>query len=191
MISEHVDTAQEPAASRIALSWAGEPGRLEELTHGMLLGQADRAAAALTRLGVRAGDRVAVHLPLVPESVIVTLACGHLDAVRTTLPVGAPAHELASRVAEAGARVVITADAGFWDGAVRPVKAVLDRALRSREYRAGARWAAGSGGPGGSGGSGADDLPGVRAVLVVNRSARPVGWTPGRDQWWHEALEAE
>lgn len=77
--SEHVDDArevQEPEASRIALTWTGEPGRLEELTHGMLLDQAAQAAAALTRLGVRAGDRVAVHLPLVPESVIATLACG-------------------------------------------------------------------------------------------------------------------
>ncbi|MGG2462466.1 AMP-binding protein [Streptomyces sp. RGM 3693] len=171
MISEHADDArevQEPDASQIALTWSGEPGRLEELTHGMLLDQAERAAAALTRFGVRAGDRVAVHLPLVPESVIATLACGRLDAIRTTLPVSLTVPELAARIRESGIRVLITADAAFWDGSVRPVKPVLDHAL--------ARSAAMDG----------SSLP--RTVLVVNRCSRPVSWKPGRDKWWHEAL---
>ncbi|MFG2139556.1 AMP-binding protein [Streptomyces sp. NPDC048650] len=141
---------------------------MEELTHGMLLEQADRAAAALSRLGVRAGDQVAVHLPLVPESVIATIACGRLDALRTTLPVSLTVPELVARTRESGARVLITADAAFWDGAIRPVKAVLDHAL------------ARGGAVGGQ----------SRTVLVVNRCARPVSWTPGRDRWWHEALDA-
>ncbi|MEU4846195.1 AMP-binding protein [Streptomyces gilvosporeus] len=171
MTTEHADDArdiQEPQASQIALTWTGEPGRMEELTHGMLLDQADRAAAALARLGVRAGDQVAVHLPLVPESVIATLACGRLDATRITLPVSLTVPEMASRTRELGARVLITADAAFWDGAIRPVKAVLDHAL--------ARGRA----------AGGDQS---RTVLVVNRCARPVSWTPGRDRWWHEALD--
>lgn len=170
MTSEQVDDAQEaqePDASRIALTWSGEPGRLEELTHGMLLDQAERAAAALSRLGVRAGDRVAVHLPLVPESVIATLACGRLDAIRTTLPVSLTVPELVARTRESDAQVLITADAAFWDGAVRPVKALLDHAL--------ARGAAAGGAS-------------QRRVLVVNRCSRPVSWKPGRDLWWHEAL---
>ncbi|MFF4954547.1 AMP-binding protein [Streptomyces chattanoogensis] len=171
MTSEHADDSrdiQEPEASRIALTWTGEPGRMEELTHGTLLDQADRAAAALARFGVRAGDRVAVHLPLVPESVIATLACGRLDAMRVTLPVSLTVPELVARTRESGARVMITADAAFWDGAIRPVKAVLDHALAR----------------GGAAG-GTED----RTVLVVNRCARPVSWTPGRDRWWHEALD--
>ncbi|WP_242441167.1 AMP-binding protein [Streptomyces sp. CB02923] len=168
MISEHEETTREtqgpPASpSPIALTWQGEPGRHEELTHTMLMGQAKRAAAALARLGVRAGDPVAVHLPLVPESVIVTLACGRLNAVRTTLPVYLTVPELADAARDSGAKVIITADAAFWDGAVRPVKPVLDRALRR-------------------------DCPQVRSVLVVNRTSRPVSWTAGRDHWWHEAL---
>ncbi|UJB42464.1 AMP-binding protein [Streptomyces sp. A1-5] len=171
VISEHAEDdrdVQGPDASQIALTWSGEPGRLEELTHGMLLDQAARAAAALTRLGVRAGDRVAVHLPLVPESVIATLACGRLDAIRTTLPVSLTIPELAARLRESGARVLITADAAFWDGSVRPVKPVLDHAL--------ARSAAVD----------ASRLP--HTVLVVNRCSRPVSWKPGRDRWWHEEL---
>ncbi len=172
VISEHADDArevQEPDASQIALTWSGEPGRLEELTHGMLLEQAGRAAAALARYGVRAGDRVAVHLPLVPESVIATLACGRLEAIRTTLPVSLTVPELAARIRETGIRVLITADAAFWDGAIRPVKPVLDHAL--------ARTATAGG------------LP--HTVLVVNRCSRPVSWKPGRDKWWHEALATD
>ncbi|UZJ30956.1 AMP-binding protein [Streptomyces endophytica] len=171
MITKHAEPAgeiQEPDSSRIALTWSGEPGRLEELTHGMLLDQAERAARALTRLGVQAGDRVAVHLPLVPESVIATLACGRLEAIRTTLPVSLTVPELVARTRESSARVVITADAAFWDGAVRPVKPLLDHAL--------ARAAAAGGAS-------------VQKVLVVNRCSRPVSWKPNRDLWWHEALE--
>ncbi len=171
VISEHADDAREvqgPEASHIALTWNGEPGRVEELTHGALLHQAERAAAALARFGVRAGDRVAVHLPLVPESVIATLACGRLDAIRTTLPVSLTVPELAARLGESGTGVLITADAAFWDGSVRPVKPVLDHAL--------ARSTA----------TGAGRLP--HTVLVVNRCSRPVSWKPGRDKWWHEAL---
>ncbi|GAA0443900.1 AMP-binding protein [Streptomyces olivaceiscleroticus] len=155
-----------PQAMKVALSWTGEPGRFEELTHEQLIDQSVRAAAALTRVGVRAGDRVAVHLPLVPESVIATLACGRIDAVRSTLPVSLRAPELADRLRSSGANVVITADAGFWEGAVRPVKSVLDRALAR---------------------GGTD----VRTVLVVNRCPRPVAWEPGRDHWWHEALSVD
>ncbi|WP_078600744.1 AMP-binding protein [Streptomyces violens] len=161
-----IDPNLAPHAPDIALSWTGEPGRVEELTHSQLIDRSSRAAAALTRFGVRAGDRVAVHLPLVPESVITTLACGRIDAVRSTLPVSLTAPELAARVRESGARVLITADAAFWDGAVRPLKTMIDRALSN----------------------GATD---VQTVLVVNRCPRPVAWHPGRDRWWHEALDAD
>ncbi|MEV0602899.1 AMP-binding protein [Streptomyces sp. NPDC050315] len=154
-----------PHSPDIALSWTGEPGRIEELTHSQLIDRSSRAATALTRLGVRAGDRVAVHLPLVPESVIATLACGRIDAVRSSLPVTLTAPELAARLRKSEANVVITADAGFWDGAVRPAKSTLDRALAR---------------------GGTD----VRTVLVVNRCPRPIAWHPGRDHWWHEVLDA-
>lgn len=149
-------------AARVALRWISEPDCTEELTHAELLDQAARAAAALTRLGVRAGDRVAVHLPLVPESVIATLACGRLDVVRASLPVGLRPHELRDRIREVGAKVVITADAGQHGGEIQPLKRHVDRALAG--------------------------CPEVRSVLVVHRLACPVSWRPGRDLWWHDEL---
>ncbi|MCP9208579.1 AMP-binding protein [Streptomyces cucumeris] len=149
-------------AARVALRWISEPDCTEELTHADLLDQAARAAAALTRLGVRAGDRVAVHLPLVPESVIATLACGRLDVVRVSLPVGLRPHELRDRIREVGARVVITADGEQRCGEPKPLKQIVDRALTG--------------------------CPEVRSVLVVHRLSRPVSWKVGRDRWWHEEL---
>lgn len=148
--------------SRVALRWISEPDCTEELTHAELLDQAARASAALTRLGVRAGDRVAVHLPLVPESVIATLACGRLDVVRGSLPVGLRPHELRDRIREMDAKVVITADWEQRCGEQHPLKQLVDRALT--------------------------DCPGVRNVLVVHRLSRPVSWKPGRDLWWHDEL---
>ncbi|MFD7920737.1 AMP-binding protein [Streptomyces sp. NPDC059740] len=133
--------------------------------HAYLVEQAGLAAAALRRLGVRPGDEVAVHLPLVPEAVVTALACVRLDARRVNWPVEMSARDLADAVADTDAAVVITADAAYWGHAVQPLKAGLDRALSARATA-------------------------VRSVLVVSRAPRPVPWTPGRDMWWHEALAA-
>ncbi|MGP3967425.1 AMP-binding protein [Streptomyces sp. 6N223] len=134
------------------------------LGHAQMLRQGEQAAEALARLGVREGDPVAVLLPMCLESVIVTLACIRLGAMRITLPVGNHLGFVRNRIRSSGARVVVSADSCRQDDAVQDVKAVLDRAL----------WG----------------CPGVHTVLVVSQLARPVPWEPGRDLWWHEALAA-
>ncbi|UGY91904.1 AMP-binding protein [Streptomyces gobiensis] len=141
---------------------AQPPVPAAEFIHTRLVDQARRAAAALTRLGVHGGERVAALLPMTPESVVTTMACGRLGARRFTLPIGDPAYLLRDRIQESGAGVVITADGCFYGDRYYPAKRILDRALA--------------------------DCPAVRSVLVVHRMARPVPWTPGRDHWWHEAL---
>lgn len=138
------------------------PAPAAEFIHVRLVDEARRAAEALTRLGVEVGERVAALLPMTPESVVVTMACCRLDARRVTLPLGEPAPLLRDRIRESGAGVVIAADGCFYGDLRYPAKRVLDQALA--------------------------DCPAVRSVLVVHRMARPVPWTPGRDQWWHEAL---
>lgn len=144
---------------------APPPVPAAEFIHVRLVEQARRAANALARLGVQSGERVAALLPMTPESVVVTMACGRLDARRVTLPIGAPAPLLRDRIRESGAGVVIAADGCFYGELRYTAKRVLDQALA--------------------------DCPAVRSVLVVHRMARPVPWTPGRDQWWHEALTLE
>jgi acyl-coenzyme A synthetase/AMP-(fatty) acid ligase len=155
-------TAAARRGARAARRLIGRPDSAGELTDGELLHQAACVAAVLSGLGVGAGDRVAVHLPLIPESVIATLACGRLDAVRSTLPVALGRHELRDRLRRLDAKVLITADGYGPRAEPRALKSVIDRALAG--------------------------CPRAPAVLVVHRIGRPVPWTPGRDQWWHEVL---
>ncbi|MBC3982147.1 AMP-binding protein [Streptomyces sp. AC563] len=148
----------------VALRWVGEQGRAEEFTHTQLLDQATRASSMLTELGVCSGDQVAVMLPLVPESVVTTLACGRLDASRVSLPMREPVGALRERIRESGARVLITVDGVLRDGRAYGLKTALDRALMG--------------------------CPEVETVLVVHRLGLPVRWVAGRDHWWHERLAA-
>lgn len=135
------------------------------LSHRQLLNRGDLAGEALTRLGIGPGDPVAVLLPMCLESVVVTLACVQLGAVRHTLPVGAEPGRVRSRLGSDGARVVVTADNCLVDGRPYGLKTALDRELRH--------------------------CPQVRSVLVVSHRPGPVSWNPGRDRWWHDALAAE
>ncbi|MFT2015506.1 AMP-binding protein [Streptomyces sp. 796.1] len=148
----------------VALRWVGEQGRAEEFTHTQLLDQATRASSMLTKLGVGSGDQVAVMLPLVPESVVTTLACGRLDASRVSLPMGEPVGALRERIRESGARVLVTVDGVLRGGRAYGLKTALDRAL-----------------------AGCSE---VEAVLVVHRLGLPIRWVAGRDHWWHENLAA-
>lgn len=134
-----------------------------EFIHFQLVAQARQAARTLHGLGVSAGERVAVLLPMAPESVVATMACGRLDATRTTLPLGEPAGMLRRRIAESRTRVVITADSCYHDEQRYLAKQLVDQALTG--------------------------CPLVESVLVVHRLPGPVPWRPGRDLWWHEALD--
>ncbi|MBB1244185.1 AMP-binding protein [Streptomyces durbertensis] len=138
-----------------------EPGA--EFVHLQLLSRARQATRVLEHLGVRSGDRVAVLLPMAPESVVVTMACGRVDATRVTLPLGEPAGLLRNRIRQSGARVVITADSCHHGERRYAAKHQVDRALAG--------------------------LDRVRSVLVVHRMPGPVPWHPKRDLWWHEALD--
>lgn len=140
-------------------------GPADMLSHGELVDQGRRAAWALARLGVGAGSRLAVLLPMCLESVVITLACIRLDALRISLPLGDHTGWIRHRIRSSGANVVVTADSCLHEGAVLPVKASLDQVLAG--------------------------CPEVRTVLVVPQLARPVPWTPGRDRWWGDVLTAE
>ncbi|HLK46276.1 MAG TPA: acetate--CoA ligase [Acidimicrobiales bacterium] len=151
---------------RVALHWVGEPeGERLDLTYADLLARVCQAANALTTLGVVAGDRVAIYLPMIPEAVVSMLACARIGAPHSVIFGGFSAEALSDRILDADARVVITADGGFRRGQASPLKPNVDEAL-SR-------------------------CPDVRAVLVVRRTGGEVGWVEGRDRWWHEAVEPE
>lgn len=150
---------------KVAFHFEGEPGDTRTITYADLLADVCRAANALSALRVRAGDRVAVYLPMIPEAVVTMLACARIGAVHTVVFGGFSADALASRIDDCDARVVVTADGGFRRGAPSPLKPNVDEALTKTER--------------------------VRAVLVVRRTGQEIGWVDGRDQWWHDVVGAQ
>ncbi len=150
---------------KLALVWEGEDGEVRRLTYAELLREVSRAANALTALGVQAGDRVTIYLPLVPEAVISMLACARIGAVHSVVFGGFSASALADRMNDAQAKVLITADAGQRRGSLVPLKQNADAAL--------------------------EKAPSVQRVLVVCRANCDAPMQDGRDLWWHDVMAAQ
>jgi len=148
--------------NKAAIIFEGEPGDTRVLTYGQLHREVCKAANALTALGVAAGDFVAIYLPMIPEAAIAMLACTRIGAPHTVVFGGFSAESLRDRVADAKAKVVITADGGWRRGQIVPLKDNVDRAIEGT---------------------------GVEKVVVVKRCDNPVAWH-ARDVWWHDAVEA-
>ncbi|MGV8880991.1 MAG: acetate--CoA ligase [Rhodoglobus sp.] len=150
---------------RVAIHWEGEPGDSRSLTYSELTAEVKRAANALASLGIGQGDRVAVYLPVIPEAIIAMLAIARLGAIHSVIFGGFSAESIRSRVADADAKLVITADGGWRKGKVFPLKSAVDAALANNDSN-------------------------VEHVLVVKRGENEVEWTSGRDVWWHDAVDA-
>ncbi|MGL5826504.1 MAG: acetate--CoA ligase [Nocardioides sp.] len=154
---------------RVAFHWVGEPQNdRRTITYAQLKDDVCRAANALTELGVRKGDRVAIYLPMIPEAAVAMLACARLGAPHTVVFGGFSAEALASRLEDCGATVVITADGGYRRGGASALKPAVDEACAKT-----------------------GDL--VRRVLVVRRTGQDVAWhsaaSGGRDVWWHDVVD--
>src|SRR5689334_22303960 len=158
-VDRHVEDGH---GDQVAYHWEGEPGDTRTITYAELKEEVCRAANALVELGVRTGDRVAIYLPMIPETVIAMLACARLGAPHTVVFGGFSSTALSDRILDCDARVVITADGGYRRGAPAGLKPAVDEAL--------------------------ERCPGVRSVLVVRRTGQDVAWTEGRDLWWHDVV---
>ena len=159
-VDRHVENGK---GDKVALYFEGEPGDSRSFTYAQLKDEVSKVANTLADLGVRTGDRVAIYLPMVGEAVIAMLACARLGAPHSVVFGGFSAEALHSRINDADARVVITADGGYRRGRELPLKAAVDEAL-------------------------AKGTP-VEKVLVLKRTGQDVDWEDGRDVWWHEAVE--
>ena len=158
-----VRAARQPDSA--ALTWEGEDGAVRRFTNTALKAEVDRAAGMLAGLGITAGDRVGILMPLLPETVVAVLALGRLGAIFTPIFSGYGAPAVASRLTDCSARLLITADGTWRRGAVVALKAVADEAVAL--------------------------APSVERVLVVRRLGEAGGrvrWDPARDVWWHEAM---
>jgi acetyl-CoA synthetase len=155
--------AADPDAA--ALTWEGEDGTVRRYSSAELKLEVASAAAMLARLGIGSGDRVGIFLPLLPETVISVLALGLLRAIYVPIFSGYAAPAVASRLVDAGAKMLITADGTLRRGARVALKETADAAVAQ--------------------------APSVEHVLVVGRLselAPQSAWTEGRDRWWSTEL---
>jgi acetyl-CoA synthetase len=159
-LDRHVEAGH---GDKVAYYFEGEPGDTRTITYADLTTLVCQAANVLTELGVKAGDRVAIYMPMIPETVVAMLACARIGAPHTVVFGGFSAGALITRIHDCDARVVITSDGGYRRGSPAALKPAVDEALK--------------------------ECPDVHHVLVVRRTGQDVDWTEGRDVWWHESVE--
>ena len=161
-VDRHVEAGN---GDRVALYWEGEPGDSQTITYAQLKDEVSKAANALLELGIQAGDRVAIYLPMIPEAAISMLACARIGAVHSVVFGGFSAEALRSRIEDAAAKLVITSDGGYRRGAASALKPAVDEAV--------------------------NNCPTVENVLVVRRTNQDVAWFGDRDLWWHEVVDKQ
>src|SRR3954454_10731767 len=164
-VDRHVEDGH---GGQVAYHWEGEPGDTRSLTYAQLKDEVCKAANALIALGVQTGDRVAIYLPMIPETVIAMLACARIGAPHTVVFGGFSSDALASRLTDCQAKVVITSDGGYRRGTASALKPAVDEARAKSADRDGHR---------------------VEKVLVVRRTGQEVDWDDDVDVWWHESVE--
>ncbi len=160
-VDRHVDAGH---GDQVAIHWEGEPGDTRTITYAQLKDEVCKAANALVELGVRAGDRVMIYLPMIPEAVFAMLACARLGAPHSVVFGGFSAEALRNRIEDARARILITADGGFRRGKPNALKPAADEAAEGT---------------------------GIERVLVVRRTGEAVPFTEGRDVWWHDVVDRQ
>ncbi|WP_458116247.1 acetate--CoA ligase [Arthrobacter sp. D2-10] len=158
-VDRHVEAG---LGDKPALLFEGEPGDRRTVTYSELQEEVSRAANALTALGIGKGDRVVIYLPVLVETVVVTLACARIGAVHSLVFGGFSAEALRFRVEDTGAKLLVTTDGQYRRGAAVPVKANADLAVAGNNA--------------------------IEHVLVIRRTGSEIAWHEGRDVWWHDAV---
>jgi len=161
-VDRHVEDGH---GEQVAFHWEGEPGDTRTITYADLRREVCKAAIALIELGVQAGDRVAIQLPMIPEAVFAMLACARLGVPHSVVFGGFSPAALRSRIQDAEAKLLITSDGQYRRGKPAPMKENTDEAVAETST--------------------------IEHVLVVKRTETDVPWTDGRDVWWHEIVDKQ
>jgi acetyl-CoA synthetase len=159
-LDRHLGT---PRANKAAIIWEGEPGEKRVLTYRQLHREVCKFANVLKRNGVKKEDRVLIYMPLIPEASIAMLACARIGAIHSVVFGGFSAESIKDRLADSGAKVVVTADGGYRRGQIVTLKQNVDHALEGNKS--------------------------VDKVIVFRRTNLDIHIEPGRDVWWHREAE--
>ena len=149
--------------NKAAFIWEGEPGEKVTLTYQQLHREVCKFANVLKRNQVKKGDRVLIYMPMCPEAAVAMLACARIGAIHSVVFGGFGAESLQDRIKDSGAKLIVTADGGYWRGAIIPLKKNVDDALQSNEE--------------------------IERVIVFRRANNEIHIKEGRDTWWHRELD--
>ena len=150
-------------ADKPALIFEADDGQVTQVSYADLLHRVCAFANGLKLLGVTKGDRVIIYMPMSIEAIVAMQACARIGAIHSVVFGGFSAKSLSERILDAGAKVVVTADAGLRGGKTIALKAAVDEALSMAETQ-------------------------VQSVIVYRRSGGEVAWNAARDLWWHELV---
>jgi len=161
-LDRHVEAGH---ADQVAYHWEGEPGETRAITYAELRDEVSRFANALKAMGVKKGDPVTIYLPMIPELPIAMLACARIGAPHSVVFAGFSSKALVDRIEDAKAHTLITADGSYRKGAVVKLKEAADAAMAETDL--------------------------VEHCIVVRRTGEDIGFTEGRDVWWHDAVATQ
>lgn len=161
-LDRHVEAGH---GDRVAFHFEGDRGDSRGITYAELTAEVCKAANALTELGVKAGDRVGIYMPMIPETIIAMLACARLGAPHMVVFAGFSADALSSRIDDCGVEIVITVDGQFRRGEPAALKPAVDAAC--------------------------EKSPAVHTVVVVRRTGEDTPMVEGRDVWWHDVVDRQ
>ncbi len=150
---------------RIAFIWEGEEGAARAVSYAELYGMVNQAANALRSLGLGKGDAIGVYMPMVPEIVVAMLAIAKIGGIFLPLFSGYGVDAVVTRLKDADARALFTADGFYRRGKVVQMKAVADQA--------------------------AAQVPTLEHMIVLRRVGNEVAMQEGRDHWWHELVPSQ
>jgi acetyl-CoA synthetase len=146
--------------NRVAVRWEGEGGSIRLLSYRDLYREVNRMAAALRAHGLGKGDAIGLYMPMTPEIVIALLAIAKIGAIILPLFSGFGPEAISTRLADANAKALFTADGMTRRGRIIPMKPTADEALQ--------------------------ELPGVETVIVYPHIKNEVCMQDGRDEWWDD-----
>ncbi len=162
-----VDRHLETRGGKVALLLEGDqPGNTRSVTYRQVYEEMNRLVNALRARGVKKGDRVAIYMGMVPELAIAMLACARIGAVHSVIFGGFSPRSIRDRIDDSTCKAIITQDEGLRGGRPVPLKKNVDEAL-------------------------ADPGHTIEFTLVYRHTGGEVSMTPGRDEWWHDALAGQ
>jgi acetyl-CoA synthetase len=158
-LDRHIGT---PTEQKVAYYWEGDDGSTKEITYGELFQEVNRVAAAMKKLGVKKGDRIAIYMPAIPEQLYAVLACARLGAAHSVVFGGFAASALRDRIIDCEAKMLITADGNYRGGKLIDLKKIADEAVA--------------------------ETPTIQKVLVAQRLNNNCNMKAGRDIFLKDAL---